>query len=259
MAVTNCVRDMTNAPVSLGIAIPSYSARGNGIALLRRALESIESQVTQPAEVVVSAELDFFVKAEKLVNSFANIPNIQTTPNMFPRGIGGNSNSALRILSSTHAIVLHQDDAMLSPTILSAIHDHLRMFDDPWLVLGSAHGDPLAVDSAPGECIPPTWRGAMYLLSGRNPLGGPSTCVWRRASGLRFAESLELMVDIDFYLQALHLWKRPPSFLDQCMSIGSWDGQAQNHVKRSRVLREMTVLWGRYVRRSLGHITQERT
>lgn len=229
----------------LGVVIPCYSAHGHGTRLLRSCLGSIASQTVTPSQVVISAEQEFLADALDVADEFRSIPGLVVTANGRRRGIGGNSNSGLDMITTDYAWVMHQDDRLMSTNTVEKVIQDIEITGSPWLVMRPVAVDPLNSDSAGSEVGSPIWRGRGYLLTGRNPLGPPSTSVWRLANPLRFDESLSLLVDLDLYLSLNRFWRSTPTLTNSLVGVGVWSGQTQRILDRGSLLAELPRLWRR--------------
>ena len=229
----------------LGLVIPCYGAHGSGVQLLRNCLSSIASQTVKPSQVVISAEQEFLSDAIDVAGDFQSIPGLVVISNRRRRGIGGNSNSGLDMITSEYAWVLHQDDRLTSNDTVEHVIRDLRSTGSPWLVMRPLAVDPMNLDSPGFGAGSPKWRGRGYLMTGRNPLGPPSTSVWRIAKPLRFDERLSLLVDLDLYLMLNRYWKAPPMLTNALVGVGVWSGQTQKALDRGDLLAELPTLWRR--------------
>lgn len=220
-----------------------------GRVLLRGCLESIAMQSVKPSQVVVSAEPEFLTEAKDAAMDFGSIPNLSVVENGRRRGIGGNSNSGLDQITSQYAWVLHQDDRLIAVETVEGVLREICRSEAPWFVLRSVQVNPLDAGTLGPNGNLPSWKGRPHLVTGRNPLGPPSTSVWLLSDQLRFDERLCLLVDLDFYLSLNQYWTAEPRIIDETVGVGEWAGQTQKALTRTDLFAELPTLWRRAFRR----------
>lgn len=232
---------------TIGVGIPAYEARGRGADLVETALRSISTQTILPDVVVVSCEASYRSTLIGRMRHWSRTPWLELVTNQGERGIAGNSNSALSHLTTSYQWILHQDDRLGHASCVETVLSAASEYPHQWFV---AHSTMVDLDArAVLGSLQPRWS-RWATITGRNWIGAPSVAIWPRADGVAFDKHLEMLVDLDFYLQLVRRFG-PPRSLQVEVEIGSWSGQTQHGIGRLAQLREALTMWTNIAQRSV--------
>lgn len=223
--------------VTVGFAIPAYGASGQGAVLLDRALQSLSDQTRLPDQIAISVERTSLDTLEPVLRKW-DLGHTSLTLNDGRPGIGGNSNSAIRSLTTDLICVLHQDDYLDSSSHVDRLVNLCRASVANWWVMGSRHVSLDASGSIAGDGNDVDWprplgvsRLRKRLWLGLNDLGSPSCMVFRSRPILRFRDDLTLLVDVEIYYRWLMKYGLPVR-LPASIAVGTWAGQTQHEFSR---------------------------
>ena len=232
--------------MKLSIAIPTYEMKGQGIAFLRRNLDSIHRQVLEKtiiAEVVISDhsqdnEIEDFAK-----QYLASFP-IKYYKNTKLRGsISANTNFAIEQCTGDYVKILFQDDLLVETNYLETITTLLLKNPVDFILTGASHTSN-GIDFF-DAMIP---KKNEFILFGENTISSPSTLTMRQSliQEIRFDNHLKLLMDCDFYHQ---LFSSDRTYLlapEIHIANGVWPGQTHSNLNGIIVIQEVTYLLLKY-------------
>lgn len=232
--------------MKLSIAIPTYEMKGQGIAFLRRNLDSIHRQVlkeTVIAEVVISDhsqnnEIEDFAK--QYLTSFP----MKYCKNAKLRGsISANTNFAIEQCTGDYVKILFQDDLLVETNYLETISTLLLKNPVDFILTGSSHTSN-GIDFF--DAMTP--KRNEFILFGENTISSPSTLTMRQSiiQEIRFDDHLKLLMDCDFYHQ---LFSSGCTYLlapEIHIANGVWPGQTHSNMNGITVIQEVTYLLLKY-------------
>lgn len=177
------------------IVIPTYGYNGRGAEFLAHNLKKIKEQLFTDYEVVISDHSeDDTIKT--VVDNWGGSAPLTYVRCDFGRGmISPNLNNGLRHCRGEWIKVLFQDDFLYNEYALLCQSFHIGQCAEKWYMTRFVH-------SNDGESfyrdMTPVWNDQIYL--GNNTLGCPSGLTMLNQRDLNFDESLNWLVDCDFYM-----------------------------------------------------------
>ena len=186
------------------IVIPAYEMHGIGADMLKRCLRSIEKQTYRNFEIVVSDNC----VTDEILNVCEKFGRIRYVFN--PKiGNSSNRNSAMHSAKGELIKILDQDDYFADENSLQDIIDNFKE-KDVWMITGCSNNP------------------HPYYREDANTLGSPTTLTLKNNLNIWFNESLNWMLDLDFY-RRLYAKYGTPKILDKInVIIGLHPNQATN-------------------------------
>lgn len=201
----------------ISICIPTWEARGHGVNLLRRCLESLENQTFRKFEIVVSDNS----KNEEIRLACEKFGRVRYIYNPVI-GLSANTNNAMRCAKGELVKILYQDDYLASLDSLQEINDN---FQGQWLVTASNNNVP-------------SWNDR--ILQGNNTLGSPSVLTLRKDGLLFFREDLKWLLDCEFYDRMYKKYGAPTILNKVGVVIGQGEWQETNNLTEKEKNEEYT-------------------
>ena len=232
--------------MKLSIAIPTYEMKGQGIAFLRRNLDSINRQVLKEtiiAEVVISDhsqnnEIEDFAK-----QYLANFPMKYCKNTKLRGSISANTNFAIEQCTGDYVKILFQDDLLVEINYLETITNLLLKYPVDFILTGASHTSN-GIDFF--DAMAP--KRNEFILFGENTISSPSTLTMRQSliQEIQFDDHLKLLMDCDFYHQLFsshHTYLLAPEIH---IANGVWPGQTHSNMNGITVIQEVTYLLLKY-------------
>jgi glycosyltransferase involved in cell wall biosynthesis len=232
--------------MKLSIAIPTYEMKGQGIAFLRRNLDSIDRQVLEKtiiAEVVISDhsqnnEIEDFAK-----QYLANFPMKYCKNTKLRGSISANTNFAIEQCTGDYVKILFQDDLLVETNYLETITTLLLENPVDFILTGASHTSN-GIDFF--DAMSP--KRNEFILFGENTISSPSTLTMRQSliQEIQFDDHLKLLMDCDFYYQLFsshHTYLLAPEIH---IANGVWPGQTHSNMNGLTVISEVQYLLQKY-------------
>ncbi len=221
-------------PRAISICIPAYEMGGAGATYLDALLASLDRQSFRDFDVVVADQSsDGAVKA--CCARWSDRMRIDWFDNTAaPRSASANVNSALDRAGGEILKILFQDDYLCADDALGRIHEALGDGTASWALCGSAVTRDGRTLEAP---MMPRLNDRMHL--GRNTVSSPSVLAIRRTCRERFDESLQWLMDVEYY-HRLHVAHGDPVILPETLvSNRLHAGQVSARIDRRIKAREL--------------------
>lgn len=188
------------------IAIPFYKGMKNADFYLKRCLDSIESQNFKDYEIVITEE----------------------------GKMAENTNAAIKKSKGELIKILFMDDYLAHEDALSMIDEE---FKGSWLVTGCNH-------YPQGLTHLPAYNDA--IEHGINTIGSPSVMTIRNENPMLFDETLDWLLDCDYYKRMFAKYGNPVFLNDINVTIGIHEGQATHILSDYQKQKEQTYLINKY-------------
>jgi glycosyltransferase involved in cell wall biosynthesis len=236
----------------LSIVIPTYEMKGQGVAFLKRCIDSIKRQQgvdQQQIEVVISDQsrdeaIEHFCKHQSFaVNYHRTITG---------RGIAShNLNTAIQIARGEYVKILFQDDILVEDNYLAIIAKTITEKQPQCILTKAVHtkdGNTFFNPIIPAE--------NPYLLFGNNTVSSPSalTVAKEVLKNTPFDERLKLLFDCDFYFQLFKKSKHIEILKEISIANGIWEGQTQFGISPEQFTEEVRYLNWKYPNENLTHL-----
>ncbi len=216
----------------ISVVIPVYLRTFDDLTYLKRALTSLAIQEYAPYQVIISIDLCFNYDAMgKLLAEFSKVLKLESFENLTPKGISSNSNNGLRQVRGDLIHVLHQDDALASPSVYHEIAESFLSKGSRLFLLTARRLDRV-------------YRPAFDLtaLVGNNRFGGPSGLIFVASEDLSFDPNLTMLCDIDLLYRLSQKFGSPEIVPSISISYGVSENQAQNRIGIQEFEREVRFL-----------------
>lgn len=196
------------------IAIPTWEINGKGAEYLDYSLNIIAHQTFKDFDVVISDHsLNDDIK--NLCEQWSSLLDIQYYRNEIGRGlIAPNANNAICKSKGLYIKMLFQDDFLYDIDSLQKVHDYIQQNKDcKWIVTGCAHTND-------GENLhsPMFPRYNHDIHTGYNTISCPTVLTIKNEDPLFFDESLNWLVDVEYY-KRLYAKYGYPGIIDSICAI----------------------------------------
>lgn len=228
----------------LSIVIPTYEMKGQGVAFLKRCLNSIEKQNglgPQKFEVIVSDQ-----SKDEAIESFCKHHSLMVLYHrtLTGRGIAAhNLNKAIQVTRGEYIKILFQDDILVENNYLATIAKTIAEKQPQCILTKALH-------TKDGETFfnPIIPADNPYLLFGNNTVSSPSvlTVAKQTLKHITFDEHLKLLFDCDFYFQLFQKSKNIEILEEISIANGIWDGQTQFAISPKQFTKEVRYLNWKY-------------
>ena len=216
----------------ISVVIPTYLSTFDDLTYLKRALASLAIQEYAPYQVVISIDFCFNYDAmENLLAEFSGVLNLKSLENETPKGISSNSNNGLRQVGGDLIHVLHQDDALASPSVYHEIAESFLSEGSRLFLLTARRLD---------RVYKPTFD--LTALVGNNRFGGPSGLIFMRSEDVSFDPNLTMLCDVDLLYRLLEKFGSPEIVPSISINYGVSENQAQNRIGSQEFEREVRFL-----------------
>jgi len=231
----------------ISIVIPCYEMKGLGASFLRRGLDSINKQVTNPQvkiEVIVSDHSNDDAIAQLIASYSSRYPIIHA-PNLKGRGnISQNVNFGIALAQFEYIKVLFQDGFLWETHYLQALQNIIAS-KAPDYIFTSAWHTSNSIEVV-HEIHP---SNNPFIVFGHNSVSEPSTLTLKKslAQSISFDEHLKLLMDCEFYYQLFANLDLEGVFDPSLHAvIGVWPGQTQNELNGHNLIKEIAQILSKY-------------
>lgn len=150
-----------------------------------------------------------------------------------------NTNAAIKQSKGELIKILYQDDYLADDHALQHIVDNFTN-EDNWLITGSSNNHPF-------------WNA--YVGKGRNTLGSPSALTIRNKDPLLFNESLQWVLDCEYYQRMYDKFGEPKILTRIGVVIGIGDHQETHNLSEEIKQREIQTLLAKEFKVDQGTIS----
>ena len=240
----------TNVRPFLTVAIPCWGIEGKGCDYLEYSFNILAQQTFTDFEVLISDHsTDDSIK--DLCDRWSNYLHITYIKNERGRGkIAPNINNAIQKSSGLYIKTLFQDDFLYDEHSLQKVVDYLRSNDVKWLVTGCAHTRDM--ENLFDAMIP---RYNERIHEGVNTISCPSVLTIKNEDPLLFDESLNWLVDVDYYKRCYTAFGLPHIVEDICIVNRDGDVRVTNATTEETKYKETLALHNKYKRLHLPNVT----
>jgi len=144
-------------------------------------------------------------------------------------GMAGNSNDGMKRAKGELIKILFQDDCF---SHTDALKDMVDNFKGGWLMTGTQNNSN------------PHWT--RDILTGNNKLGSPSALLFEN-NGLMFDETMQWLIDCDFYWQLFQKYGEPTICPKANVELGLGKHQITNQLSESIKRKEFIYLRGKWL------------
>lgn len=218
--------------MKLSLAIPT-SRMPNGQNLLIRCLESLWNQSFQDFEIVITDNSDDS-ELYDICKYYKGGIKYYLNPE---KGMAVNTNEAIKQSTGELIKILYMDDYMAHKDSLWKIVSH---FEGQWLVTGCMHDDGLEIFK------PHTPAYSADIHTGNNTIGSPSVLTIKNDDPLLFDESLQWLLDCDYYRRMYDKYGEPTILKDKNVILGLHPGQMTHTMGDERKLSEYQYMLQKY-------------
>jgi glycosyltransferase involved in cell wall biosynthesis len=219
----------------ISIVIPTYEMKGQGVAFLKRCLDSIEKQLLSDPALIevrisdqsVDHEIEHFVKrfTKDLITNQPDGIAVHYHRTTTGKGIAAhNLNCATGYAQGSFVKILFQDDLLVEDYYLTTVLEQIAQ-DDPDCIMSAA------THTQDGITFfnPMTPVENPYFLFGNNTASSPSVLTVRKSilAKIAFDEHLKLLFDCDFYYQVFAQKLKVRIINSIHIANGIWEGQSQ--------------------------------
>jgi len=216
----------------ISVVIPVYLRTFDDLIFLKRALTSLEIQEYAPYQVLISIDFCFNYDAlAGLLGEFSGVLNLETFENTTPKGISSNSNNGLRQARGDLIHVLHQDDALASPSVYHVVAESFLSQGSRLFLLTATRLD---------RIYRPTFD--LTALVGNNRFGGPSGLIFMSFEDLFYDPNLAMLCDVDLLYRLLEKFGSPEIVSSISINYGVSENQAQNEIGFEEFEKEVRFL-----------------
>jgi len=225
--------------MKVSIVIPTYEMKGKGSLFLEQSLKSINNQLYNNFEVVVSDDSsDNLVK--DICEKFSQVMDLKynrTISNY--KGLSFNTNRAVRFATGDIIKILYQDDFFYRKDSLSRIaSEHIN--GAAWCVTANV--------SYNGNSFfnyhVPSFHKMGYL--GENLIGSPSCLSFTKNVYELFDEKLSWLMDCEFYHRLFLRYGNPKIVSEPCFVNRLWSGQTTNNISEGTKAFETSYVWKKF-------------
>ena len=215
----------------ISICIPAYKNK----AMLKRLLDSIETQSFRDFEVIVSDDSPDD-ELEKLVNTYSDKFSLAYYKNQTALGSPANWNQAIKPAKGEWIKLMHHDDWFADENSVKVFADHAKKSKNADFIF-SAHqlyeNDKLKSVEKINSVIQQHLRKNTLILFSKNYIGHPSTTLIKNNREFWYDEKIKWVVDFEFYIRVLS--ETDFIYIDETLiNIGLGAHQLTSEVFRNR-------------------------
>jgi glycosyltransferase involved in cell wall biosynthesis len=210
--------------LDLTVCIPLNDPENRNELFLREALNSLVSQTSLPAQVVMTSNSDIEYVHQIIAEYkmyFELIYKVTQT-----NGASMNFNNCIELATKKYVQLLCQDDFIKSPNHLKKVNASLVKSKKRWVVSGCRHFEDRLSEFS--RRIYPRYSSG--LARGVNTVGAPSVVMFYRDAFIPFDTRLHYMYDCDWYVRMCHNWGEPHIKRKDTIAIRIHDNQSTNQV-----------------------------
>lgn len=212
------------------IAIPTWEINGKGVEYLDYSLNILAHQTFKDFDIVIS-DHSKNTDIEDLCSQWSSILDIKYYKNENGRGfIAPNLNNAILKSEGSYIKILFQDDFLYGTESLSTVHDYIVSHENVnWLVTGCAHtkDNETLID----PMIP---RYNHMIHTGYNTISCPTVLTIKNENPLLFDESLNWLVDVEYYKRLYIKYGLPHIVEDICAINRDCEVRTTNMITEQR-------------------------
>lgn len=200
----------------VSIAIPVFEYYGRGVEVLDDMLRTISYQTLKDVEVVIS-DHSRYNNIETYCRENQYNLNIKYIRNENSRGNPAiNTNNAIDNCSGEIIKLFQQDDFFYDNEALEIIYREMMQSPQKWFVCGAIH----TRDDGNSFYHPmfPRWNDNMILEDQHNFIGGVSVLSIMQEVKTRFDPNVRMLLDVDFYYNAMLNYGMPILYQDLLIS-----------------------------------------
>jgi len=194
------------------IAIPTWSINGKGAEYLEHSFNIIAQQSFIDFEVVVSDHSED-KDIENICELWKSIIKITYVRNSYGRGkIAPNLNNVIKLCKGKYIKILFQDDFLYNVDSLEIIYNCIQSYQDKnWFINACCHTD---------DCVTmydkmiPYYHDKIY--EGINTISCPTVLTIKNHNVLLFDETLNWLVDVEYYKRLYDKYGYPVIIEDIC-------------------------------------------
>lgn len=195
----------------ISICIPTWEARGKGVELLIRCLDSVKKQNFKDYEIVISDDSE-----DGKISNLCDNYTVRYIRNFYNKGMAENTNYAIKEAKGDLIKILYQDDWLEEDNYLQVLSDNFKSQDN-WLITASSNNpSPHFKD----------WN--------QNTLGSPSALSIRNDNPLLF-KSLKFFLDLEFYQRMFKKFGDPKILTNIKVGIGLGEWQETNNLTKEQL------------------------
>ncbi len=226
----------------ISIAMPTYGYNGRGVEFLDHNLSMLAKQSFKDFEVVFSDHsVDDTIY--DYINSQQHIPTNYTYVRC-SRGrgiISPNLNNAIRHCKGDYVKVLFQDDFLYNSNSLALLELHARCYRPVWMMSEFVHTND-------GVTFYRKYDPAFTqdIWTGNNLMGCPSGLMFRRKYNLNFDESLNMLMDVDYYYRMFLEYGMPYIVDSITYANRTWGKRLTDTIPQDKINAEMKIVNEKY-------------
>jgi len=194
------------------ICIPTWEIKGKGAEYLEYSFNILAQQTFKDFEIIVS-DHSINDDIKNVCNIWSNLLNIVYLKNEIGRGkTSPNVNNAINNSNGLFIKTLWQDDFLYNVDSLEIIHNNIcQNINNHWFITGCVHTK---------DCISiydpmiPKYHDRIY--AGINTISCPSVLTFRNENPLLLDESLNWLVDVEYYKRLYNRYGLPFIIEDIC-------------------------------------------
>ena len=227
--------------IDISIAIPTYEYGGRGVEFLTHSFNKILSQTFKNFEVVIS-DHSLNDDIQNLCKEWNNRFEIKYCKNDRGRGIiSPNINVAMENCKGEYIKVLFQDDFLYNELSLEKTFSFIKSNDVNWLMTTFYH----SVDGVNMvRPFVPVWNNSIWL--GNNTMGCPSGMTIKNENIIYFDESLNWLMDCDYYQKMFNLYGEPKILNEFTVVNRTWGERLSDTTNQEVILKETKMMLDRY-------------
>jgi len=197
------------------VAIPTWEINGLGVQYLQDSFNILAQQSFTDFEVVISDHSlnDDIKNLCDLWNEPSSLLNIKYIRNNKGRGkIAPNLNNAITFSEGKYIKILFQDDFLYNIDSLEILHKAI-VNNNPkyWIVTSCVHTDD---GENMYDLMVPKYNQEIYL--GNNTISCPTVLTIKNSNPFKFDETLNWLVDVDYYKKCYDKYGNPLIVEDIC-------------------------------------------
>ena len=226
----------------LSIAIPTYGYNGKGGDFLTFSFDKINNQTFKDFEIVISDHsIDDTIK--KICDEWSNILNIKYIRNEFGRGIiSPNINVAMKNCNGSWIKILFQDDFLFDENSLETQVNYIKSNENlHWFVSQFYHSN---TGHDFYRLYNPRWN--EYIWTGDNTMGCPSGITLKNEDLILFDESLNWLMDCDFYKRMKDKFGNPNILNKTTVVNRTWGNRLTDTITEELKIKEINILKEKY-------------
>ena len=214
--------------MKVSCVIPTYEMKGDGLAFLQRALRSIESQMFEDYEVVVTDD-----SRDGVIEEYCNqVDGLRYFKNEQRLGMAGNTNKGIEMAEGELVKILYQDDYFYDKW---SLHRMVKGFTPSYIWLATACTHTLDGIHFVNPHLP-------FYSHSENTIGSPSVTMIRKAITEKFDTKLTWVLDLEFYRRLYKKYGKPKILNDINVVIGLHKNQTTHLLTNEEKLKEQQTL-----------------